>query len=295
MKISGTNNTTGLSHSDATVAKDFAAALRTVTTYTSPSVNGNVWTLCNRYSGEVWINPPATCSGSNCPSPGYIIRPGIGNLNWGGINTATCGGSNQWMELRFILLPPYLKDAGTLAIAVGGTHTGGGAYSVSNGGTLIQNSILNPTTTLFAGTESFGATSTVTVSNWFSPTLPLINSINSNFGSVNLNWGTGTNWWKNQGLGVTRTIAGNLTVGTGCQTFLDSSNAAVSISIGGSLTVNGKLRIKYLMPGAVTFLASGNGNIGAAGEFNGTFGGNGNVSFTIQNLTVSVRCQHFKR
>ena len=118
MRISGTNNTTGLSHSDATVAKDFAAALRTVTTYTSPSVNGNVWTLCNRYAGEVWINPPATCSGSNCPSPGYIIRPGIGtaNSNWGGINTATCGGSNQWMELRFILLPPYLKDAGTLSI-----------------------------------------------------------------------------------------------------------------------------------------------------------------------------------
>jgi hypothetical protein len=103
MKISGTNNTTGLSHSDATVAKDFAAALRTVTTYTSPSVNGNVWTLCNRYSGEVWINPPATCSGSNCPSPGYIIRPGIGNLNWGGINCKKARGNKRsnycWVEL----------------------------------------------------------------------------------------------------------------------------------------------------------------------------------------------------
>jgi PKD repeat protein len=118
MKISGTNNTTGLSHSDATIAKDYATALRTLATYTSPSVGGNVWTLCNRYQGEVWINPPATCSGSNCPNPGYIIRPGIGtaNSNWGGINTATCGGSDQWMELRFIVLPPYLKDAGTLAI-----------------------------------------------------------------------------------------------------------------------------------------------------------------------------------
>ncbi len=118
MKISGTYNTTGLSHSDATVAKDFANALRNVTTYTSPSVNGNVWTLCNRYQGEVWINPPSTCSGSNCPSPGYIIRPGIGtgNSNWGGINTATCGGNDQWMELRFIVLPPFQKDAGTLAV-----------------------------------------------------------------------------------------------------------------------------------------------------------------------------------
>ncbi|NBP05087.1 MAG: hypothetical protein EBV15_02540, partial [Bacteroidetes bacterium] len=119
MKISGTYNTTGLSHSDATVAKDYAAALNNLSNYTSPSVGGNVWTLCNRYAGEVWINPPSTCSGSNCPSPGYIIRPGIGtaNSNWGGINTATCGGSDQWMELRFIVLPPYLKDAGTLAIS----------------------------------------------------------------------------------------------------------------------------------------------------------------------------------
>lgn len=37
-----------------------------------------------------------TCS---CPNPGNIIRAGIGNSNWGGINTATCGGTTQWMEL----------------------------------------------------------------------------------------------------------------------------------------------------------------------------------------------------
>jgi PKD repeat protein len=118
MTISGTNNTTGLSHSDRTVATDFATALRNLTNYTSPSVNGNVWTLCNRYQGEVWVNPPATCSGSNCPNPGYIIRPGIGtgNSNWGGINTATCGGTNQWMELRFRVQPPLQKDAGVTAV-----------------------------------------------------------------------------------------------------------------------------------------------------------------------------------
>jgi hypothetical protein len=214
------------------------------------------------------------------------VTPGPGD------NVIVCLGITVTVNVNVTVANVTVNNGGVLQNGGGSTTnrslTVTGALTVSNGGTLIQNSILNPTTTLFAGTESFGATSTVTVSNWFSPTLPLINSINSNFGSVNLNWGTGTNWWKNQGLGVTRTIAGNLTVGTGCQTFLDSSNAAVSISIGGSLTVNGKLRIKYLMPGAVTFLASGNGNIGAAGEFNGTFGGNGNVSFTIQNLTSSA-------
>jgi hypothetical protein len=161
------------------------------------------------------------------------VTPGPGD------NVIVCLGITVTVNVNVTVANVTVNNGGVLQNGGGSTTnrslTVTGALTVSNGGTLIQNSILNPTTTLFAGTESFGATSTVTVSNWFSPTLPLINSINSNFGSVNLNWGTGTNWWKNQGLGFTRTIAGNLTVGTGCQTFLDSTNAAITISIGGSL------------------------------------------------------------
>jgi PKD repeat protein len=119
MVISGTNNTTGYSCTDVTITKDFANALRTVSAYASSTTNGHVWSICNRYSGEVWIDPPSLCSGSNCPSPGYIIRPGIGtgNSNWGGINSATCGGPNQWMELRFKVIPPFNWNVGTFGIA----------------------------------------------------------------------------------------------------------------------------------------------------------------------------------
>jgi hypothetical protein len=56
--------------------------------------DGRTWTLCNRYEGELWINPPSLCSGSNCPT-GYIVRPCIMSSNWGGVNTATCGGPSQ--------------------------------------------------------------------------------------------------------------------------------------------------------------------------------------------------------
>jgi PKD repeat protein len=115
--IRGEYDVTGYTCNDAAITKAFAAAVRTNTAYASATTNGHVWSICNRYDGEIWIDPPSTCSGSNCPSPGYIIRPGIGtaNSNWGGINTATCGGSNQWMELRFKVVPPYNWNAATVA------------------------------------------------------------------------------------------------------------------------------------------------------------------------------------
>ncbi len=100
--IRGTFDLPGQWTDDVTIVNAFAAAIKNGQDYISPMTNGNVWSVCGtRYSGEVWINPVSLCSGSNCPSPGYIIRTCIGNSNWGGINTPTCGGANQFMELRF--------------------------------------------------------------------------------------------------------------------------------------------------------------------------------------------------
>ena len=67
------------------------------------SCDGHDWSVCGtRYSGEVWIDPPTLCSGSNCPNPGYILRPCIGNANWGGVNTATCSSNpTQFMGIQF--------------------------------------------------------------------------------------------------------------------------------------------------------------------------------------------------
>lgn len=104
MKISGTYDTAGIICTDPAIVLSYANALRNVSSYTSPLTNGHVWSLCNRYSGEVWIDPPSECSGANCPGPNaYIIRPAIGgtNPNWGGVNTNTCNGPNQRMTLTF--------------------------------------------------------------------------------------------------------------------------------------------------------------------------------------------------
>lgn len=100
MRMSGTYDMAGILCNDPTVTKNMAAALKGNSSYTA-SCNGHTWSNCARYSGELWLDPPSQCSSANCPSPGYLIRPCIGNPNWGGVNTATCGGASQTMTLSF--------------------------------------------------------------------------------------------------------------------------------------------------------------------------------------------------
>ncbi|WP_276132730.1 GEVED domain-containing protein [Polluticoccus soli] len=103
VKISGTYDPTGIICQDPVIANAVANALKTSTSYTSPICNGNVWSVCNRGSYmELWLNPGTQCNGSNCPNPGYIIRPCISNGNWGGVNSITCNTTiSQTMTLEF--------------------------------------------------------------------------------------------------------------------------------------------------------------------------------------------------
>jgi hypothetical protein len=158
--------------------------------------------------------------------------------------------------------------------------------NVLSGGSLVQQSILNPTTTLFAGVEFFDPASSFTVTNWFAPTLSVISGVSSNFGSLVLNYNPGVAWWNNQGLGVTRLIQGDLTIGTNCQTFLDNTTSPLNINVSGNLQVDGKLRIKEANSGAVIFSVVGNGLLNSAGRFTGIFNGTGNFVFNVNNLTT---------
>lgn len=101
MIIKGTFDQTGLVCTDRTIVNNMALAIKNASAYISPTANGHVWSVCNRYNGETWVDPPSMCSGSNCPNPGYILRPCITNLNWGGVNTATCGAPTQVMTIIF--------------------------------------------------------------------------------------------------------------------------------------------------------------------------------------------------
>ena len=83
--IKGTFDTTGRTCTNPVVATALANALNTNTNYISPSTcNGDIWHNCatHGFGGEVWLNPPSSCSGGNCPT-GYMIRPGIGSSGLG--------------------------------------------------------------------------------------------------------------------------------------------------------------------------------------------------------------------
>lgn len=103
--MKGTFDGVGRSCSDSTIVTALANSLNTNTDYISPTAcNGHVWHNCasHGYQGEVWLDPPFSCSGANCPGPNdYLIRPNIGNYNWGGVNTNTCSAPSQRMTLIF--------------------------------------------------------------------------------------------------------------------------------------------------------------------------------------------------
>ncbi len=232
-------------------------------------------------------NSTTTWSTGGC---GTFITPAI--TPGAGDNVVVCLGITVVVNINVSVVNVTVNNGGILQNGGGSTTnrslTVTGTLNINNGGTLIQNSVLNATTTLFAGTEVFGPTSTVTVSNWYLATQPLITAVGSNFGNVNLNWNTAANWWNNQGLGVTRSIQGYLSVGSACQTFLDSTSANITVPIGGNLTVNGKLRVKNTIGGTVSFPITGNSSVGPAGVFNGIYGGTGNFTFSTVNLSSST-------
>lgn len=131
MRISGTFNDTGITCTDPQVVKGFARALHTETTYNATLCDGNTWSVCFfwGYGAEVWLNPPSTCFGGNCPF-GYIIRPGITNENWGGVNTQTCGPPSQRMSLEFGFFGPCPKLSFTTVTNASSSTSSDGSISV---------------------------------------------------------------------------------------------------------------------------------------------------------------------
>jgi hypothetical protein len=92
--IKGSNDNTGVT-CQGNGANQLCQALR---------MNQSVSVMCN---GRTWRTGPcgggtelsATGNICQCDMPGYLVRPCIGNNNWGGVNTATCNGPTQTMTV----------------------------------------------------------------------------------------------------------------------------------------------------------------------------------------------------
>jgi HYR domain len=107
--ISGTSDPIGRTLRDATIVPQIAAALKNGTggSWTAGGFTWNVGTcggsLLESPATEINANDAGDLSVCSCPDPGYIVRPNIGeeNGNWGGANTATCGGPSQTLTVTF--------------------------------------------------------------------------------------------------------------------------------------------------------------------------------------------------
>ncbi|CAF1513112.1 unnamed protein product, partial [Adineta steineri] len=93
--LSGTYNTNGINATNSVVVNAIATALRTSSTYSGTS-NGVTWYV-GTCGGGMELASTAVCA---CAT-GYSIRPCIGDLNWGGVNSATCSGPSQVITLSF--------------------------------------------------------------------------------------------------------------------------------------------------------------------------------------------------
>ena len=97
MKISGSNDPTGITLTNAAYILGIATALRTNTAYGPVSSNGYSWAVGGCGSG-----PELTATGSICScNTGYTVRPCIGNLNWGAVNAYTCSAGSQTLTVTF--------------------------------------------------------------------------------------------------------------------------------------------------------------------------------------------------
>ncbi len=101
-KVSMNGSADGVGVSCTTNAKNIAAAMRNGAVL-SWNCGGRTWRtgVCG---GGLELSAAGSICG--CPNPNYIVRPCIGNDNWGGIKTATCNPPTQSMCVEFVYNEP---------------------------------------------------------------------------------------------------------------------------------------------------------------------------------------------
>ena len=95
--IRGSADAVGVAVTDPTVIAGIALALRTSGTYGPVTSNGRSWAV-----GACGGGSELSANGAVCQcATGYVFRPCIGNLNWGGVNGATCSAATQTITVEF--------------------------------------------------------------------------------------------------------------------------------------------------------------------------------------------------
>lgn len=242
-------------------------------------------TFYSRVSGDFAV--AANWSTSACGGVASATAPGATD------SAVVCSGFTITALSNVSVKSVTVLSGGTLVNGPAGGNTArsltiSGFLNVQNLGILIQRSSALASSTLFAGTENFGPTSIVRVSNWSGGNDPLIAGVGSNFGHLILSWNAGTFYWVNDGLGSQKTILGDFIVENGCATILSSAAGTISIPIGGKFIVDASnVRLKSGVSGDVNLSVGDSMIIRGASPFcYGVYQANGKFNLTAPVLRI---------
>ena len=149
IKISGTLDATGVEITDPVKVQALIHAWKNGYDHTETD-NGLDWTIgygcnaayCNNGSDAIELNAISGTNDCAC-SPGPILRPCIGNTNWGGLGSTTCGAVTQTMRVEVQEAAPVEIEnvscygfADGTALAIGGGGTTPYSFNWSTGATI---------------------------------------------------------------------------------------------------------------------------------------------------------------
>jgi hypothetical protein len=184
-------------------------------------------------------------------------------LSGWGINTDGSGAnpSSFGSSIRLVVNSGHTKNTSAVAsvnrltISSGATVTANHAitlagtspqFNINNLGLYIHNNTGVLSSTIFAGTETFNATSTFQINNWQSSTTTLISNLSTTsgfyYGNLSINWTGNTGAWQQNLSGTVNLTANNFTInstGNASGVLLFTTRNAFVLNIAGNFTING--------------------------------------------------------
>ena len=125
-----------------------------------------------------------------------------------------------------------IESGGTLTASNAVTLAAAATFQIDNGGTYIHNNTGTPSSTIFGGTESFGATSNFKINSWINNTTAITTGVTLPFGNLEINWTGNTLNWQQAISGTLTLTAGSLTItSVGSGSFRFSATGAPTITI----------------------------------------------------------------
>lgn len=154
-----------------------------------------------------------------------------------GVTLTTSTGSNLTIGASTKLI---INNGGITQSDVAITINASGTFQVDNGGTYIHNNTTATSSSIFQGTESFGATSNIKINNWSAVGTAVTNAVILPFGNLEINWTGNTGTWQQGWTGSINLCAGDYKItSTGSGSMANTTNNAYTITISGDYIVNG--------------------------------------------------------